>query len=123
MHVRYLLALCELLHLFLETFTLSLESCTGRSTSASNYKHCIDFRAGMVFYRKGVRSVSKKTGKEIKFTLQQDIDFALFPSLQGGPHQHQIAAVAVALRQVRKVSQSVNTVTLCPNAIKIGFNS
>ena len=70
-------------------------------------KNSIDFRAGMVFYRKGVRSVSKKTGKEIKFTLQQDIDFALFPSLQGGPHQHQIAAVAVALRQVRKLSQSV----------------
>ncbi len=68
------------------------------------FLHCIPifpFRAGMIFYRKGVRSVNKKTGKETKFTLQRDIDFALFPGLQGGPHQHQIAAVAVALRQVR----------------------
>ena len=53
----------------------------------------------MIFYRKGIKGVDKK-GKEIKYDLQQKIDFAVFPSLQGGPHQHQIAAVAVALRQV-----------------------
>ena len=55
----------------------------------------------MIFYRKGVRSVNKKTGKETMYKLQQDIDFAVFPSLQGGPHQHQIAAIAVALQQAR----------------------
>ena len=107
--MRYLLAPCKLFLLFHQTFTCHLNLAAVDPLQQSNYKYCIDFRAGMVFYRKGVRSVSKKTGKEIKFTLQQDIDFALFPSLQGGPHQHQIAAVAVALRQVGKVSQSVNT--------------
>ncbi len=66
----------------------------------------------MIFYRKGVRSVNKKTGKETKYTLQQDIDFAVFPSLQGGPHQHQIAGIAVALQQV-----STNWVSLTSEKI------
>jgi glycine/serine hydroxymethyltransferase len=34
------------------------------------------------------------------YDLDKKIDFAVFPSLQGGPHQHQIAAIAVALQQV-----------------------
>ena len=29
-----------------------------------------------------------------------DIDFAVFPSLQGGPHNHQIAGVATQLKEV-----------------------
>lgn len=57
-------------------------------------------RAGLIFYRKGVRSVDKK-GKEIMYDLEDKINFSVFPSLQGGPHNHAIAGVAVALRQVR----------------------
>ena len=55
----------------------------------------------MIFYRKGVKSINKKTGKEIKYDFEKNINFAVFPALQGGPHQHQIAGVAVALKQVR----------------------
>ncbi|KAK2516451.1 Shmt2 [Columba guinea] len=47
----------------------------------------------------GVRSVDKKTGKETLYDLEDRINFAVFPSLQGGPHNHAIAAVAVALKQ------------------------
>ena len=54
----------------------------------------------MIFYRKGVRSVDKK-GKEIMYDLENRVNFAVFPALQGGPHQHAIAGVAVAFRQVR----------------------
>lgn len=43
-----------------------------------------------------------KTGQEIPYTFEDRINFAVFPSLQGGPHNHAIAAVAVALKQVRK---------------------
>ena len=67
-----------------------------------NFVMCIfgySFRAGIIFYRKGVKGVDKK-GNEVKYDLKQKIDFAVFPSLQGGPHQHQIAAVAVAFKQV-----------------------
>jgi glycine hydroxymethyltransferase len=41
-------------------------------------------RSGMIFGRR---------------ELMERIDFAVFPSLQGGPHNHQIAALAVALRE------------------------
>lgn len=57
------------------------------------------FRAGLIFYRKGVRSVDKK-GKEIMYDLEDKVNFSVFPSLQGGPHNHAIAGVAVALKQV-----------------------
>lgn len=58
-------------------------------------------RAGLIFYRKGVKGQDKKTGKDIKYDFEKRINFAVFPSLQGGPHQHQIAAVGVALKQAR----------------------
>lgn len=41
-----------------------------------------------------------KSGREIPYTFEDRINFAVFPSLQGGPHNHAIAAVAVALQQV-----------------------
>lgn len=57
-------------------------------------------RSGLIFYRKGVKSVEKKTGKEIMYDYDKTVNAAVFPSLQGGPHQHQIAGVAIALKQV-----------------------
>jgi len=57
-------------------------------------------RAGMVFYRRGVKEVNKKTGVEVMYDYESRINGAVFPGLQGGPHENQIAAVAVALRQV-----------------------
>ncbi|RUS70850.1 hypothetical protein EGW08_021388 [Elysia chlorotica] len=56
-------------------------------------------RSGMIFYRKGVKAVDKKTGKEIMYDYEKAINNAVFPALQGGPHEHQIAGVAVALKQ------------------------
>lgn len=40
-----------------------------------------------------------KKGREVTYDLQDRVNFAVFPSLQGGPHNHAIAGVAVALRQ------------------------
>ncbi|KAM3935093.1 serine hydroxymethyltransferase, mitochondrial [Leptodactylus fuscus] len=56
-------------------------------------------RSGLIFYRKGVKSVDKKTGKDILYNFEDKINFSVFPSIQGGPHNHAIAAVAVALKQ------------------------
>ena len=47
----------------------------------------------------GVRSVDAKTGENIMYNLERPINEAVFPGLQGGPHNHQIAGVAVALKQ------------------------
>ncbi|XP_067170184.1 serine hydroxymethyltransferase, mitochondrial [Apteryx mantelli] len=67
--------------------------------TSTTHKTLRGARSGLIFYRKGVRSVDKKTGKETHYDLEDRINFAVFPSLQGGPHNHTIAAVAVALKQ------------------------
>ncbi|XP_065838974.1 serine hydroxymethyltransferase, mitochondrial-like [Oscarella lobularis] len=55
-------------------------------------------RAGLIFYRVGVKGKDKK-GADIMYNLERPINSAVFPGLQGGPHNHCIAGVAVALRQ------------------------
>ena len=45
-------------------------------------------RAGMIFFRRDERN------------FEQKINDAVFPGLQGGPHDHQIAAIATQLREV-----------------------
>jgi glycine hydroxymethyltransferase len=57
-------------------------------------------RSGMIFFRRGERGVDK-TGKPILYDLEARVNGAVFPSLQGGPHNHAIGAVAVALKQVK----------------------
>jgi glycine hydroxymethyltransferase len=42
-------------------------------------------RAGMIFY---------------KLEYKNKIDFSVFPGLQGGPHNHQVAGIAVQLKEV-----------------------
>jgi glycine hydroxymethyltransferase len=56
-------------------------------------------RGAMIFFRKGVRSTDAKTGKETLYDLEQPINFSVFPGHQGGPHNHTITALAVALKQ------------------------
>lgn len=51
-------------------------------------------RAGMIFFRKEV-----VRGKE-KINVEERINNAVFPMLQGGPHEHQIAAIATQLKEV-----------------------
>merc|ERR1711975_79360 len=54
----------------------------------------------MIFYRKGERGKDKK-GNSIMYDLEDKINFAVFPGLQGGPHNHTIAALATALKQAK----------------------
>jgi glycine hydroxymethyltransferase len=58
-------------------------------------------RGAMIFFRKGVRSVDAKTGKETLYDLEGPINFSVFPGHQGGPHNHTITALAVALKQAQ----------------------
>lgn len=70
-------------------------------------------RGGMVFYRRD---------------LKDRIDSAVFPGLQGGPHNHTIAALAVALKQAKapefKVYQQqvvANCQALAQRMQKLGY--
>ncbi|XP_033124436.1 serine hydroxymethyltransferase, cytosolic-like isoform X1 [Anneissia japonica] len=66
--------------------------------SSTTHKTLRGPRAGIIFFRKGVRKVLKD-GKEEMYNLEKPINEAVFPGLQGGPHNHAIAGVAVALKQ------------------------
>ncbi|ORY58841.1 serine hydroxymethyltransferase [Pseudomassariella vexata] len=55
-------------------------------------------RGAMIFFRKGVRSTDK-AGKQVMYDLENPINFSVFPGHQGGPHNHTITALAVALKQ------------------------
>ena len=58
-------------------------------------------RGALIFFRKGVRGQTKK-GEDIMYNLENPINSAVFPGLQGGPHNHTIAALAVALKMAQQ---------------------
>ncbi|PHH64459.1 hypothetical protein CDD81_4534 [Ophiocordyceps australis] len=58
-------------------------------------------RGAMIFFRKGFRSTDPKTGKDSTYNLETPINFSVFPGHQGGPHNHTITALAVALKQAQ----------------------
>lgn len=80
-------------------------------------------RAGMIFYRKKPLAT---IGEGVN--IEAAINNAVFPCLQGGPHNHQIAGLAVQLREVatpefRAYSQQVvsNAAALADQLMKHGY--
>ena len=70
-------------------------------------------RSGIIFFKKH---------------LENKINFAVFPPCQGGPHNHQIAAVAVAMKQMKTpefkeyINQVVsNAQVICSGLIQKGY--
>ncbi|KAI9173084.1 Serine hydroxymethyltransferase, cytosolic [Blastocladiella emersonii ATCC 22665] len=57
-------------------------------------------RGAIIFFRKGQRGTDKK-GNPVMYDLQNPINASVFPGHQGGPHNHTITALAVALAQTR----------------------
>lgn len=68
--------------------------------STTTHKTLRGPRAGVIFYRKGVRSVGKN-GEKIMYDLESRINQAVFPGLQGGPHNHAIAGIATTMKQAK----------------------
>ena len=62
-------------------------------------------RGAMIFYRKGARAPVKGKEKagaaDAQYDLEERINAAVFPGHQGGPHNHTITALAVALKQAQ----------------------
>ena len=81
------LLLCDMAHIsgLVATKELSdpFEFCDIVTTTT--HKTLRGPRSGMIFFKK---------------QYEDDINFSVFPGLQGGPHQHQIAGVAVQLEEV-----------------------
>lgn len=72
-------------------------------------------RAGMIFFRRG-----PKPGGVASYDYEARIDTAVFPTLQGGPHNHQIGALAVALKQAASPSFQLYAQRVCANAAALG---
>ncbi|XP_057666672.1 serine hydroxymethyltransferase [Diorhabda carinulata] len=66
--------------------------------STTTHKSLRGPRAGVIFFRKGVKSVNAK-GEKIMYDFESRINQAVFPGLQGGPHNHAIAAIATSMKQ------------------------
>ena len=82
-------------------------------------------RAGMIFFRKGPKSSEPDAPK---YDYEDAINFAVFPSLQGGPHNHQIAALCTQLKEVaspefKAYSKQVkaNAAALCAFLVSKGY--
>ncbi|XP_058791047.1 serine hydroxymethyltransferase isoform X1 [Phymastichus coffea] len=67
--------------------------------STTTHKTLRGPRAGVVFFRKGVKYIGKN-GENIMYDFENKINQAIFPGLQGGPHNHAIAGIATAMKQV-----------------------
>ncbi len=58
-------------------------------------------RGALIFFRRGVRRTNPKTKAEEMYNLENPINASVFPGHQGGPHNHTIAALSVALKQAQ----------------------
>ncbi|KAK1762593.1 serine hydroxymethyltransferase [Phialemonium atrogriseum] len=58
-------------------------------------------RGALIFFRRGVRRTNPKTKQDELYNLEGPINASVFPGHQGGPHNHTIAALAVALKQAQ----------------------
>ena len=72
-------------------------------------------RAGMIFFRRGLNA---KTGQA--YDYESRINMAVFPALQGGPHNHQIGALAVALKHVQTPEFKAYQIQTKANAKALG---
>ena len=77
-------------------------------------------RAALIFFRRGVKkSTTKKTSKDESVELydfEKRINEAIFPGLQGGPHNNAIAAIGVALQEAKSADFKVYAQQVIRNA-------
>lgn len=66
--------------------------------TSTTHKSLRGSRSGLIFYRIGEK-FKDQHGKSVMYDYATRIDNAVFPTLQGGPHNNNIAAVAVTLKQ------------------------
>lgn len=86
-------------------------------------------RAALIFYRTGLNKIDKN-GKEVMYDFEKKINEAIFPGLNGGPHNHAIGAIAVALKDCMTpgfkeyAKQTIaNSQAMCNELMKRGYKA
>lgn len=74
----------------------------------------------MIFFRKGPKPAKKGQPEDAVYDFEDKINFAVFPALQGGPHNHQIGALAVALKQAMTPGFKAYAKQVKANAVALG---
>ena len=74
---------------------------------------------------KPAEALKKGESADAQYDYEDKINFAVFPSLQGGPHNHQIGALAVALKaaqtpEFKAYQQQARVLSLKVNFIRAG---
>jgi len=84
-------------------------------------------RAGIIFFRRGVKETDKN-GDQVMYDFENRINMAVFPGLQGGPHNHAVAGIAVAMKhalsdEFKKYQACVieNAQALCKGLADLGY--
>eukprot|EP01102_Stenamoeba_stenopodia_P005660 TRINITY_DN16404_c0_g1_i1.p1 TRINITY_DN16404_c0_g1~~TRINITY_DN16404_c0_g1_i1.p1 ORF type:complete len:469 (+),score=106.28 TRINITY_DN16404_c0_g1_i1:119-1525(+) len=77
-------------------------------------------RAGLIFFRKGKKKNAQGELTAEEYDYENRINFAVFPSCQGGPHENAIAAIAVALKEVNTPEFKEYVIQLKKNAKTLG---
>ncbi|XP_046660626.1 serine hydroxymethyltransferase-like [Homalodisca vitripennis] len=95
--------------------------------STTTHKTLRGPKSGLIFYRKGFRSVGKR-GQPLMYDLEDRVNQAVFPGLQGGPHNHHIAGTATTLLQAqssefKKYAKQIvlNSQALCRSLQQRGY--
>ncbi|MCY4418734.1 MAG: serine hydroxymethyltransferase [Cytophagales bacterium] len=85
--------------------------------STTTHKTLRGPRGGMIMMRKNIPNpMGWKTAKGRHKTMGEILDSAVFPGTQGGPHEHTIAAKAIALQEVQTSEFKKYAQQICRNA-------
>ena len=73
-------------------------------------------RGALILFRKGVRKQAQKGKDDVMYNLEDPINASVFPGHQGGPHNHTITALSVALKQAQTPEFKAYQETVLANA-------
>ncbi|KAL8515844.1 hypothetical protein ACS0TY_014517 [Phlomoides rotata] len=86
----------------------------------SAYPRDWDYKRFKQVADKGPKPPKKGQPEGAVYDFEDKVNFAVFPSLQGGPHNHQIGALAVALKQAMSPGFKAYAKQVRANAVALG---
>ncbi|KAL7262446.1 hypothetical protein ACSBR1_000759 [Camellia fascicularis] len=86
--------------------------------TTTTHKSLRGSRGAMIFFGKGVKEINKQ-GHDVMYDYEDKINQAVFLGLQGGPHNHTISGLAVALKQAMTLEYKAYQVQVLSNCSKV----